>query len=70
MKYLKVFIQISSNNTIRVRYDEVDKMEYVYHGYSAKYFHISRTHLLRKIGICDKTVSFHISQHFIFTFAD
>jgi acyl-CoA thioester hydrolase len=41
---------------IRVRYDEVDKMGYVYHGNYAKYYHISRTELLREVGICDKTL--------------
>ena len=45
---------LTSNQTIRVRYDEVDKMGYVYHGNYAKYFHMSRTSLLRKIGISDK----------------
>ena len=45
---------LTSNQAIRVRYDEVDKMGYVYHGNYAKYFHISRTSLMRKIGICDK----------------
>lgn len=47
---------ISSINRIKVRYDEVDKMGFVYHGNYAKYIHISRTNLLRKIGICDKTL--------------
>ena len=41
---------------IKIRYDEVDKMGYVYHGNYAKYFHISRTELLREIGLCDKTL--------------
>jgi len=41
---------------IKIRYDEVDKMGYVYHGNYAKYFHISRTELLRGIGLCDKTL--------------
>lgn len=45
---------ITSENKIQVRYDEVDKMGYVYHGNYAKYYHISRTELLRKVGICDK----------------
>ena len=31
-------------------------MGYVYHGNYAKYFHISRTELLREIGLCDKTL--------------
>jgi acyl-CoA thioester hydrolase len=45
---------ITSENIIQVRYDEVDKMGYVYHGNYAKYYHISRTELLRKVGICDR----------------
>ena len=45
---------ITSETKIRVRYDEVDKMGYVYHGNYAKYYHISRTELLRRIGISDK----------------
>lgn len=45
---------ISSTSKIRIRYDEVDKMGYVYHGNYARYIHISRTRLLRKIGINDK----------------
>jgi acyl-CoA thioester hydrolase len=47
---------IVSENKIRIRYDEVDKMGYVYHGNYAKYFHISRTELLRKVGICDRSL--------------
>jgi len=31
-------------------------MEQVYHGNYAKYFYISRTNLLKKIRICDKTL--------------
>ena len=45
---------ITSENKIQIRYDEVDKMGYVYHGNYAKFFHISRTELLRKIGFSDK----------------
>jgi len=45
---------ISSETKIQVRYDEVDKMGYVYHGNYARYFHVSRTELLRKVGICDR----------------
>lgn len=47
---------ITTDTKIRVRYDEVDKMGYVYHGNYAKYFHISRSELLRVIGICDKAL--------------
>lgn len=52
---------IKSEDKIKVRYDEVDKMGYVYHGNYARYYHISRTELLRKVGICDKELeSFNI----------
>ena len=50
---------ITSETKIRVRYDEVDKMGYVYHGNYAKYYHISRTELLRRIGISDKELENH-----------
>lgn len=45
---------ITSENKIQIRYDEVDKMGYVYHGNYAKYYHISRTELMRNIGLSDK----------------
>ena len=45
---------IVSEEKIRVRYDEVDKMGYLYHGNYAGYFHVGRTELLRKLGISDK----------------
>ena len=45
---------ITAENKIKIRYDEVDKMGYVYHGNYAKYYHISRTELLRKVGISDR----------------
>jgi acyl-CoA thioester hydrolase len=41
---------------IKVRYDEVDRMGFVYHGNYAKYYHISRTELLRSIDINDKSL--------------
>ena len=50
---------LTSKTTIRVRYDEVDKMSYVYHGNYASYYHIGRTELLRKVGICDKELEKH-----------
>ncbi len=45
---------ITTENKIEIRYDEVDKMGYVYHGNYAKYYHISRTVLMNQIGICDR----------------
>jgi len=50
---------ITTENKIRIRYDEVDQMGYVYYGNYAKYYHISRTELLRKIGISDKELEKH-----------
>ena len=44
---------IQSEQKIRVRYDEVDKMGYLYHGNYAGYFHVGRTELLRKFGLSD-----------------
>ncbi|RLD21361.1 MAG: acyl-CoA thioesterase [Bacteroidetes bacterium] len=44
---------------IKIRYDEVDKMGYVYHGNYAKFFHLSRTELLRTVGLCDKSLEEH-----------
>jgi len=45
---------ITSEDKIQIRYDEVDKMGYVYHGNYAKFYHIGRTELMRKIGFSDK----------------
>lgn len=45
---------ITSVSELQIRYDEVDKMGYVYHGNYAKYYHISRTELFRKLGFSDK----------------
>jgi acyl-CoA thioester hydrolase len=50
---------ITSENSIQIRYDEVDKMGYVYHGNYAKYYHISRTELMRDIGFSDKEFESH-----------
>jgi acyl-CoA thioester hydrolase len=38
---------------LRPRYDEVDKMGYVYHANYLKYYHQARTELLRKYGVND-----------------
>lgn len=42
---------ISSEIKIRVRYGEVDRMGYVYHGNYALYFEEGRTELLRGLGL-------------------
>ncbi len=46
----------SSIKSIRIRYDEVDKMGFVYHGNYARYYHIGRTQLLKNLGISDKAL--------------
>lgn len=38
---------------LRPRYNEVDKMGYVYHANYVSYCHQARTELMRKMGICD-----------------
>lgn len=40
-----------SEVSIRVRYAETDKMEYVYYGRYAEYFEIARVEALRSLGI-------------------
>lgn len=44
---------ITDNFEIRPRYNEVDRMGYVYHGNYVCFCHQARTELMRKIGICD-----------------
>jgi acyl-CoA thioester hydrolase len=40
---------------IRVRFNDTDCMQYVYHGNYAAYYHQCRTELLRKVGLSDKS---------------
>ena len=44
---------ISDEISFRPRYNEVDKMGYVYHANYVTYCHMARTELLRKIGLED-----------------
>ncbi len=44
---------ITDKITLRPRYDEVDKMGYVYHANYVTYCHCARTELMRKFGIND-----------------
>jgi acyl-CoA thioester hydrolase len=44
----------TSETTVRVRYNETDKMGYVYHGNYAQYFEIGRTDALRQVGLTYK----------------
>jgi acyl-CoA thioester hydrolase len=64
---------IISEIQLRPRYDEVDKMGYVYHANHVCYCHQARTELLRKFGINDSmlesknvmipVISFEIKYH-------
>ncbi len=38
------------DTTIRVRYNETDRMGYLHHGYYPIYFEIARTEMLRSVG--------------------
>jgi len=42
--------------TIKVRFNETDQMNYLYHGNYASYYHVSRTELLRGVGLSDKSL--------------
>lgn len=42
---------ISNKTTIRVRYADTDKMQFVYNGKYFEYFEVGRTELLRKAGL-------------------
>lgn len=47
---------MSGEIKIRVRFNETDAMKYLYHGNYASYYHLSRTELLRRLGLCDKSM--------------
>lgn len=47
---------ITSITSIRVRYNEVDRMGYLHHGNYAAYFEIGRTELMREYGITYKNM--------------
>ncbi len=42
---------ISNKTTIRVRYADTDKMQFVYNGKYLEYFEVGRAELLRSIGL-------------------
>lgn len=42
--------------TIRVRYADTDKMQFVYNGKYFEYFEVGRTELLRSIGLAYKNI--------------
>jgi acyl-CoA thioester hydrolase len=49
-------LDMFANVKIRVRFNETDSMNYVYHGNYAAYYHASRTELLRKLDLSDKVL--------------
>ncbi len=42
---------LSHTTSIRVRYADTDKMQFVYNGKYLEYFEVGRTELLRKVGL-------------------
>ena len=46
----------STENKIRVRYAETDRMGYVYYGNYAQYFEVARVEMLRNLGISYKSL--------------
>ena len=47
---------LSHTTTIRVRYAETDKMQFVYNGKYLEYFEVGRTELLRNAGLAYSTI--------------
>lgn len=47
-------MKIEEELKVRVRYNETDSMNYLYHSNYIYYYHASRTELLRKVGLSDK----------------
>ena len=45
-----------SETTVRVRYAETDKMNYVYYGNYAQYYEIGRVEALRQLGISYRSI--------------
>jgi acyl-CoA thioester hydrolase len=46
----------SSESKIRVRYGETDKMGYLYYGHYPEYFEVSRTDMIRSLGLSYKEI--------------
>ena len=46
----------STETTVRVRYAETDRMNYVYYGNYASYFEVARVEALRSIGVSYKRI--------------
>jgi len=45
-----------SESSLRVRYGETDKMDFVYHGNYLIYYHYARNEFLREMGISEKEI--------------
>ncbi len=45
---------ITHSTQIRVRYGEVDQMQFLYHSHYVEYFDIARTELIRSLGITNR----------------
>jgi acyl-CoA thioester hydrolase len=45
-----------SETLIRVRYGETDKMGYMYYGHYPEYFEVSRTDMIRSLGLSYKEI--------------
>ncbi|MFI3322922.1 MAG: thioesterase family protein [Rikenellaceae bacterium] len=45
---------ITHTTEIRVRYGEVDQMQFLYHSHYVEYFDIARTELIRSLGITNR----------------
>lgn len=50
---------VSSEYQLKIRYNEVDRMGYLYHGNYAALYHIGRTELLRRSGFPDIDLEKH-----------
>ncbi len=45
---------ITHQTEIRVRYGEVDQMQFLYHAHYVEYFDVGRTELIRSLGITNR----------------
>ncbi len=45
---------IVHDTQIRVRYGEVDQMQFLYHAHYVEYFDVARTELIRSVGITNR----------------
>lgn len=45
---------ITHTTEVRVRYGEVDQMQFLYHAHYVEYFDVARTELIRSLGITNR----------------